>query len=677
MRIVSHTLTGLLLFSLIHCGSGDKTEAVEDPSGSAGGAAGKGGGSGGAAGKGGGRGGAAGQGGGVGLGGAGAGGAAGYAGHEICGNGLDDDGNGKADDECDCDLGNIQFCYAGAPWQAGKGICQRGMQICRKTSSGEFPANRWTDCEGSIPPAAEACGDSLDNNCDGQIDDGCPCQPGAVVACKTDCGPGEQTCVNGKLSGCSAPQPSPEVPDGVDNDCNGSVDEGTPCSAGATLPCKTDCGPGEQTCVDGKLSGCSAPQPSPEIPDGMDNNCNGAVDEGTTCGDNRCEDKAPANETCATCTKDCGPCTDLQCPDEYYAFFGACCPVGTGSICAGIPSCLYDCPPVCGDGLCDASEACSCTVDCGACCGDGFCDGGLNESCDTCAQDCGACAVCGDGNCEQGKGENCNSCSKDCGACPVCGDGVCNGADRCDNCPQDCGVCCGNGVCDAFAGETCVTCKQDCGTCAVCGDGKCEPNMGETCSLCSKDCGSCNGNGACEPQFGETCANAPADCGACAVCGDGMCETAKGENCNGCSKDCGVCCGNGVCGDGPGETCSSCAQDCGACVVCGDGKCDQNGGESCATCPADCGVCCGNGVCDSPIGETCGSCPADCGVCTCGDGVCDKTESCSSCVGDCGVCCPGSTEHCGGVTGPCCEANHCLDCPGQPLAVCTPNGVCP
>ncbi len=51
-------------------------------------------------------------------------------------------------------------------------------------------------------------------------------------------------------------------------------------------------------------------------------------------------------------------------------------------------------------------------------CGDGRCD--ADESCESCASDCGVCAepdpYCGDGSCNSG--ETCSGCSSDCGACP-------------------------------------------------------------------------------------------------------------------------------------------------------------------------------------------------------------------------------------------------------------------
>ena len=73
---------------------------------------------------------------------------------------------------------------------------------------------------------------------------------------------------------------SEEVCDGVDNDCDGDTDEGV-------FSCESECGEGEAVCVDGQLQLCNAPQPSEEICDYQDNNCNGLVDEGqlNACGD--------------------------------------------------------------------------------------------------------------------------------------------------------------------------------------------------------------------------------------------------------------------------------------------------------------------------------------------------------------------------------------------------------
>jgi len=61
---------------------------------------------------------------------------------------------------------------------------------------------------------------------------------------------------------------------------------------------------------------------------------------------------------------------------------------------------------------CAASPA---PVDGGACNHDHVCD--LDESCATCATDCGPCTGCPDGVCLASEGETCWTCPYDCGRC--------------------------------------------------------------------------------------------------------------------------------------------------------------------------------------------------------------------------------------------------------------------
>ncbi len=135
-------------------------------------------------------------------------------------------------------------------------------------------------------PQKEVC-DGKDNNCDGKVDEtwpnlGKPCTVGTgecaatgVYVCKAD----------GKGVQCNATpgEPSDEVCDGKDNNCDGKVDEawpnlGKPCTVG-TGECAAT---GVYVCkADGKGVQCNAVegQPQKEVCDGKDNNCNGKVDE--------------------------------------------------------------------------------------------------------------------------------------------------------------------------------------------------------------------------------------------------------------------------------------------------------------------------------------------------------------------------------------------------------------
>ena len=76
---------------------------------------------------------------------------------------------------------------------------------------------KWGPCNGGVQPSAEVC-DGKDNNCNGQVDEN------LTRPCSGQCGPGTQTCENGVWGPCSAREPSIEVCDGVDNDCDGVID---------------------------------------------------------------------------------------------------------------------------------------------------------------------------------------------------------------------------------------------------------------------------------------------------------------------------------------------------------------------------------------------------------------------------------------------------------------------
>ncbi len=401
---------------------------------------------------------------------------------------------------------------------------------------------------------------------------------------------------------------------------------------------------GKRVCTADGLSECDAPTPSPDECDGLDNNCDGDVDEGTCDDGNSCtQDTCLGADGCEHVPVEGGECKDNNpCTVADHCESG---------VCVGDPVFCNDENP-CTDDLCSEN---------------GGCKYAPNEAACDDSNPCTVADTCAAGQCS-GFVIDCD-CQDDSDCAPLDDGDACNGTLTCDKgkLPYLCAV----------APGTEVQCPLPTGPDAPCLLASCDPESGKCTFVAGPDFAPCEDGDLC--TLGDACSAGSCAAGASVNCNDG----------NPCTED--SCSSDSGCKHSPNSAACSDQDACtvgdkcqaGLCVPGTPLACDDANSCTLDTCTPEVGCTHAplQGACDDANGCTQGdTCvasvckpgmPVDCNdgnLCT--DDVCNPAAGCvhslnSNPCDDGDLCTTGDFCHLGACTGAklllCDDGNSCTD----------------
>ncbi|MCB9558413.1 MAG: hypothetical protein H6707_20020 [Deltaproteobacteria bacterium] len=296
------------------------------------------------------------------------------------------------------------FCSAGKCADRCSDECVRGKDLCvdnKLARCGDYDSDSCADRQVADCPANQIC-DALAGacvpSCAGKP---CACKTGETAPC-ADVG----VCKGGKRSCTAAGTWGPcvyasgataKVCDGLDNDCDGKVDDGLVAEgcakqhgvcAGAVKSCGGQqgwLGCDDATYIAHAKSRGLVYEQDETACDGQDNDCDGQVDEAAACCQPDC-----TNKTCGASDGCGGTCMTGRCPSNQTCTAGTClCNLRCGSDCCAAGTTCFSgacCTPDCSNKACGADDGCGGTCPTGSCadplqaCTSGRC-GCLHQAC--------------------------------------------------------------------------------------------------------------------------------------------------------------------------------------------------------------------------------------------------------------------------------------------------------